>query len=166
MKIIRLNALNMEVPVADRIRYTDIGYVEDINTTYNLLRLGHSHGEQHKSMPKDAIGGMWIFDNPSSGNCFVYIFYLKNPDGRIEIMTRAHEETHALDYMGALPHLNDRLRENGFNLDLFDYDRETRACIGGWYSFVAWGQELPHHPAVGGVDMAAFHILSRSRKRL
>jgi len=127
MKNVRLNALNMDVSVANNVFYFDEGYVQDLKPKLDFLKWKHGIGEY--PVPNNAFGHMVCAD--SGQGSFFYVFYLKSQDGWTDIRVRAHEETHALDKMAGLQQLNGRIRASGFNVNLPDYDYETRACIGG-----------------------------------
>jgi hypothetical protein len=164
MKIIRLKALNMEIPVADRNNYKDLGYVEELDLTHSLLSLRHG-SVVRTCVDNGALGCTSIFYNPSDDQRFVYIFYLKIGVDLLDKRIRAHEETHALDRMDALPYLNARINESGFDLNLLDYDDQTRACIGGWCPFVLGGQEIRDPFMIDEYDRRALEILMNSRRR-
>jgi len=164
MKNLRLAALNLDIFVPDSTFYFDDGYVESLDVHTSFLDWKHKTCGKDESQINPGynyIGRTSLYVNPSGR--FVYVYYLRCNDAWSDMRNRAHEETHALDNMDGLEFLQRKLDEYGFDVNLHDHDDETRACIGGWFSYISCGWHLEEHRPFNDIDKRAFRLLKESQ---
>lgn len=124
--------LGIKIP-SGRYNYHDEGYVSSIREAVGNLCL--RKGEETPNISKDALGfyaGLGLD---------VHIFYVKRPTIPLDIQNRAHEETHAVDYIGGLDVLSAAILENQrvrINLKEVD-DEDVRAQLGSLYALYSRG---------------------------
>jgi len=126
-------------------RHHDDGYVSSISDTTMRVNELYSLNNQNydTSADKYVIGRHYGIERDS------HIFYLERPTIALDIQNRSHEETHALEFIGQLDALTDRLfEEQGVKINLKEVDdREVRAQLGSLYALNArdlalWKLEL------------------------
>ncbi len=146
MEKIKLEILGIEIPKLG-FEFTDLGYVDSIKETIRKLEKKHGYEEGELQNPKQSlkrtIGLAKGFGELISNNIFKnnYIFYLKQNKEEDNIHLRAHEETHALEHMNGLSHLEKNLLENQKVKIKFKEIRksEVRAEIGAIYALIQRG---------------------------
>jgi hypothetical protein len=118
--------LDMTIP-SGRYNYHDEGYVASIPEAVGKLYTGTR--EEPPTVPKGATGfyaGLGLD---------VHIFYLQKPTLPLDIQNRAHEETHAADYIGGLDFVSDKMLEQQVRINLKEIDdEEVRAQLGSLYA--------------------------------
>jgi len=118
-----MKILGLIVPLDENHHFFDDGYVEDIYTHLERLdRIYQCHimvDSLLKKSDMNKVSGITVSYCLKRDNCdekVVHIFYKKPaikvtvngdsvPEEVFEIMTRAHEETHALEYLGKINYL-------------------------------------------------------------
>jgi hypothetical protein len=160
-----LKALRLEVPVPGDIVYADQGYVKDVETqrkrnckTFENPYAPHGGGGT-------VLGSTQKFER---GRYYVIcVCYARQEDALFDLRLRGHEETHALENMGMIAMLQQRLSERWEGLFLSDFaSRDVRACIGGWYALAANGFELTPMPMHSDHERTAFDAIYNARRRL
>lgn len=112
MKVVRMKALDITVPLKTNQNFSDDGYVDNIGThTWDLMKRYEFVRPEVKSpdiFNKDIFGFCFFSKSETvdrkSSESHVHIYYLKTPQP-IDILHRAHEETHALHRLGKLKYL-------------------------------------------------------------
>jgi len=133
-----LKVLELTVPCG-KFRYHDNGFVESISDetigVHGLDEFCYDRRQDRLTVGKFCHNG-WD----------LYVFYKDAKSVRDNIRLRAHEETHALDFMCGLDYLSDVLLQNqNVRINFRNIDsREIRAELGALYAlrqngFGPWG---------------------------
>lgn len=128
--------LGFSVP-SGNYKHHDDGYVSSISDATMRVNQLYSldNSNYNADADKNVIGKQCIRGLNS------HIFYTKRPTRASDIQNRSHEETHALEFIGQLDALADRLfEEQGVKINLKEIDdEEVRAQLGSLYALNARG---------------------------
>ena len=136
----KLEILNLEVPIGLLKEYHDDGFVESIRKhSEMLLKKYKCRGKLDEKFDGDLVGicnGFKFFLKK-----YFHIYYLDTNFAPLNIQIRAHEETHALDCLGHLEILSEKmLEEQKIKIDFKKLkDKEIRAQIGSIYALFSHG---------------------------
>lgn len=144
MAKVYLPGLDETVRFGFRQKYRDDGYVT--NMINHMFKLASEFRESSAYFD-------WKEINSSVGLCYRYptkpdlanfrkvavIFYKPQESELSDVFCRAHEETHALDFLGLDKVVERKFKKNGFNLELSWFDEETKAHLGAFISTLERG---------------------------
>jgi hypothetical protein len=152
MKRVNLKILGLKVPIGFFRVYHDDGFVDSIIGHTKEL---HKKYDQEWCLLDNSMDGifeavMGFRKEQIIGACQKYqgvirkhyhIFYLDGKSEAQNIATRAHEETHALEFFDKLDMLSSKmLDEQKVKINLYQIDeKEVRAHIGSIYALFARG---------------------------
>ena len=118
--------LGMVMP-SGRYQYHDEGYVESVRDA--VKQLYQKYGEDSPQVTKDVTGFY------AGRGLDIHILYSRKPTKPLDIQNRAHEETHAIDYIKGLDFLSDKMLEQNVRINLKEVDdEEVRAQLGSLYA--------------------------------
>ncbi len=140
MFIANLKILDIKIPIGINA-YHDDGYINSVVEHFNKLSKKYSNLQPYDK--EIEFNGMSVEGRGKIRKHF-HIFYRDQVSEPLNLRTRAHEETHALDFFGWLNRLENKLlTEQGINInfdglreDLQDsyIDQQVRAEIGAIYT--------------------------------
>jgi hypothetical protein len=143
MEKIHLEMLGIEFPEEITYEYKDLGYVKSIHDEMRMLdHLNWVWGRKDYEEHKFFVGMHMKFEREFSD--ISYIFYLKSRLKDLDIAVRGHEETHALDAMGKIHLLEEKLFENQrVKIDFQKVEeKEIKAGLGELYSLIKKGGDV------------------------
>jgi len=134
-----MKALGLDVPLGRFQSYKDHGYVEDLESNARSVSpvCHFILGLLDKDGLKEAFG-LCAVENPLLRLFFLdrtHVFYKRMGHDSTDLFLRAHEETHALKFLGKLGILERALEEQqGVCVNLRRLKSELSANIGGLYA--------------------------------
>jgi len=139
MNQIHFQILGITVPSGE-FRFHDDGYIDSFAKKKNELNL--KYNPKYPVLIAENEGGYERY----GGMCTqigsdIHIYYARFSSRAVDILVRAHEETHALEFMGCLEYLEDCLYENqNVKIDLNEVEpKETRISLGALYALHSRG---------------------------
>lgn len=134
---IRLETLGLDIPIDKCVDFQDLGYMKDISA--KVADICVIHQEQIIECDKRAEGFTLTFRDDNN-HLWIYIGYKRKKLPVVNMIVRAHEETHALQRMRRLNLLEDALeREFNTSIMLSSYEEEIVAEIGALYALYKHG---------------------------
>ena len=108
MPFVRMNTLEITVPLNKRQFFSDDGYVGSVSAHLQVLL--NIYGDQKNyETTKEENGQCFSFRQKTfwgmTREISVHIYYLRSSDECTDTIIRAHEETHALERLGKLKYL-------------------------------------------------------------
>jgi len=132
-----LKILGIRVPLGPFDGFYDDGFVKSLNDYSLFLDSFYESNNAGDEPDKEVRGRYAVYNTPLKRN--YHIYYLKSDFEPLDMMVRAHEETHALDGLGRLDLLSEKmLREQRVRADFLEIeDKEIIAGLGSIYAMFA-----------------------------
>jgi hypothetical protein len=140
MNYANLKILNIELPIGAN-KYHDDGFVKSMPMHEKKLNRHYGFFAHQREAEKNIGLCASYFKGKGISNFYPvvdhhHIFYLKQSNDVLDILLRAHEETHALDKLGGLDILSEKLlQEQRVKINFKQIDEEeVRAELGAMYA--------------------------------
>ena len=136
-----LEMLEVEMPCFNGILFDD-GYVPSLSE--HTKRIYFTEGIKHPNF-QEGFGGRCVLTRNNN----IHIFYSSFPEQDMDVLTRAHEETHALDLVNRLDLLPKKMRaEDKAAIPLEEInDAELIANLGAIYALESRGLSTEKIPS-------------------